>query len=108
MSADRELQELLREFEQKGLQNLMSNPPAFVPCKETPPALPQPMQTWSTRKKFKPEVWSKRNEDRHKQLGKTPEDPEMTPSGSAEVPPEVDENISPQHPPYIPPVQLGI
>ena len=43
MSADREVQELLREFEQRGLQNLMSNPPASAPCKENPPAPNQPM-----------------------------------------------------------------
>ena len=45
MSADRELQELLREFEQTGLQNLMSNPSASALREETPPAPPQPMQT---------------------------------------------------------------
>ena len=45
MSADRELQELLGEFEQGGLQNLMSNPPTSAPCEETPPAPTQPMQT---------------------------------------------------------------
>ena len=61
MSADRELQELLREFEQRGLQNLMSNSPASVPHKETLPAMNQPMQMRSTKKKFKPEVHSKRN-----------------------------------------------
>ena len=43
MSADRELQELLREFEQMGLQNLMRNPSSSAPRKETPPAPPQPM-----------------------------------------------------------------
>ena len=37
MSADREVQELLREFEQRGLQNLMSNPPASAPCEDTSP-----------------------------------------------------------------------
>ena len=84
MLADREVQELLREFEQRGLQNLMSTPPASAPCEETPPALTQPMQTRSTRKKFKPEVRSKRNEDRHKPSGKTLEDPEMYPPGSVE------------------------
>ena len=67
MSVDCELQELLREFEQTGLQNLMSNPTASAPHAETPPALTQPMQTRSTRRKFKPEVHSKKNEDRHKQ-----------------------------------------
>ena len=71
MSADCELQELLRELEQRGLQNLMSNPPTSAPHEETPPALIQPMQTRSSRKKFKPEVRSKRNEDRHKPSGKT-------------------------------------
>ena len=45
MSADRELQELLREFEQTGLQNLMRNPPTSTPHEETSPAPPQPMQT---------------------------------------------------------------
>ena len=59
MSADHEVQELLREFEQRGLQNLMSNPPASAPREETPLAPTQQMQTRSTRKNFKPEVCSK-------------------------------------------------
>ena len=107
MSVDHELQEMLREFEQTGLQNLMNNPPASAPREETPPATTQPMQTRSTRKKFKPEVRSKQNEDRHKQSGKTPEDPEMNPSGSIEIPPEgfeEDENIALHRPPYLPSV----
>ena len=66
------------------------------------------MQTRSARKKFKPEVRSKHNEDRHKQSGKTPEDPEMHSSGSAEVPPIEDEKIAPKHPPYLPPVRPGV
>ena len=45
MTADRELQELVREFEQGGLLNLFSHPPALAPYEETPPAPPQPMQT---------------------------------------------------------------
>ena len=45
MSADREVQELLREFRERGLQNLMRNTPASPPHEETPPALNQPMQT---------------------------------------------------------------
>ena len=105
MSADCELQELLREFEQMGLQNLMSNASASTPREETPPAPPQPMQTRSTRKKFKPEVCSKQNEDRHKQSGKTSEDPKMNPSGLAEIPSEGDENIALQRPPYLHPVR---
>ena len=99
MSADREVQELLREFEQRGLQNLMRNPPASVPRKETPPVPNQPMQTRSTRKKFKPEVHSKQNEDRNEPVGQTSEEPEMNPSGSVEIPPE-----GSQCPPYLPPV----
>ena len=45
MSADRKVQELLREFRQRGLQNLMSNPPASAPRAETPLVSNQPMQT---------------------------------------------------------------
>ena len=88
----------------------MRNPPASAPFEETPPMPNQPMQTQSTRKKFKAEVHSKRNEERHKPSGKTPEDPMMNPPGSAELPPEgcedfgEDENVAPQHPPYLPPV----
>ena len=69
------------------------------------------MQTRSTRKKFKPEFHSKRNEDRHKPSEKTPEDPEMKPLGSAELPPEdfedfgEDENVALQCPPYLSPVR---
>ena len=43
MSADRELQDLLREFEQMGMQSLFTNPPASTPHEETPPAPTQPM-----------------------------------------------------------------
>ena len=107
MSADREFQELLREFEQTGLPNLFNQPRSSAPREETPPVLTQPMQTRSARKKFKLEVCSKDNEDRHKQSGKTPEDPEMPPSGSAEVPPAEDENIASKCPLYLPPVRPG-
>ena len=113
MSADREVQELLRAFRQRGLQNLMSNPPASAPHEETPLVPNQPMWTQSTRKKFNPEVRSKRNEDIHKPSGQTLEDPEMNPSGSAEVPPEgfedfgEDENVASQYPPYLRPVRPG-
>ena len=82
----------------------MRNPPAFAPQEETPLAPIQPMQTRSTRKKFKAEVRSKQNKERHKPSGKTPEDPEMNLSGLAEIPPEGDENIAPQRPPYLLPV----
>ena len=84
MSTDREVQELLREFRERGLQNLMSTPPASAPREETSLALNQPMQTRSTRKKFKAEVRSKRNKERHKPSGKTSKDPEMYPPGSVE------------------------
>ena len=83
MSADSELQKLVREFEQEGLPHLFIHPPASAPHEETPPVPTQPIQTRSTRKKFKLEVRSKRNEDRHRQSGKTPEDSEMNPSSSA-------------------------
>ena len=72
------------------------------------------MQTRSTRKKFKAEVCSKQNEERHKPSGKTLEDPKMNPAGSVELPPECfedfgeDENIASQHPPYLPLVRLGV
>ena len=95
MSADRELQELLREFEETGLQNIFSHPPTSIPHEVTPPAPTQPMQTWSTNKKFKPKVHSKQNEDRHKQLGQTSKDPGMNLPGSEEIPLEGDEDIAP-------------
>ena len=114
MSTDSELQKLVREFEQEGLPHLFSDPLGSAPHEETPPASTQPMQTCSTRKKFKPEVHSKWNEDKHKQSGKTPEDPEMNPSSSAEIPPEgfedfgEDEKVASQHPPYLPPIRPGV
>ena len=79
MSNDHEVQELSREFRERGLQNLMSNPS----CKEASLAPKKPMQIRSNRKKFKVEVHSKRNEERHKPSGKTSEDPEMYPPGLA-------------------------
>ena len=94
----------MREFEQGGLLDLFSHPPVSAPREETSPAPTQLMQTRSTRKNFKLEVRSKRNEDKHKQSGKTPEDPEMNPSGSAEIPHEGDENVSSLHPPYLHPI----
>ena len=45
MSANSEVQELLSEFKQRGMQKLMRNPPASAPCEETPPVPNQPMQT---------------------------------------------------------------
>ena len=45
MLADREVQELLRDFELMGLQNLMSTPPTSAPHEETPPVPTQQMQT---------------------------------------------------------------
>ena len=101
MSANSELQKLVREFEHEGMPHLFSHPPTSTTHEETPLTPTQPMQTRSTRKKFKPEVCSKRNEDRHQQSRKTPEDPKMNLSGSAEVPFEEDEKIAPQHPPYL-------
>ena len=83
MPNDCEVQELLRESRERGLQKLMRNPPESAPREETPPVLHPPMQTCSTRKKFKVEFCSKRNEERHKPSGKTLEDPEMYPRGSA-------------------------
>ena len=38
MLADREVQELLRDFEQRGLQNLMSNPPIAAPPAPSQPS----------------------------------------------------------------------
>ena len=80
MSNDRKVLELLRDFRERGLQNLMSNPP----CEEASPAPKQPMQIRSTRKKFKVELHSKWNEERYNPLGKTQEDHEMYPPGPAE------------------------
>ena len=104
MSADRELQDLLREFEQTGLQHIFTPQPEPVAREETLPAPTPPMQTRSSRKQFKPEVRSKRNEDRHKKSRKTSKDPGMDPPGSAEIPSEGEENIAPQQPPYLQPI----
>ena len=71
MSVDQELQNLVREFEQTGLQNIVHPPPAPAPREETLLAPIPPMQTRSARKQFKLEVRSKPNEDRHKQSGQT-------------------------------------
>ena len=95
MSADCELQDLLREFEQTSLQNIFVPPPEPIAREETLPAPTPSMQTRSARKQFKPEVHSKRNEDRHKQSGQTSEDLGMDPPGSAESPMEGEENIAP-------------
>ena len=92
----------------------MSNPPAYAPCEETPPLPNHPMQTRSTRNKFKVEVRSKRNEERHKPSGKTPEDSVMNPPGLAELPPKgfedfgEDDNVASQCPPYLLPVRPGV
>ena len=103
MSFDRKVQELLSEFRERGLQNLMRNPPASTPREETPPAPNQPMQTRSTRKKYKAEVRSKRNEERNKPSGNTPKNPMMNPSEEFEDFGE-DENVAPHHPPYLSPI----
>ena len=104
MSADQELHDLLREFEQTGLPNIFHPPPEPAAREETLPAPTPPMKTRSARKQFKPEVCSKRNEDRHKQSGQTSEDPRMNPPGSVEIQSEGEENIAPRRPPYVPPL----
>jgi len=101
MTDEQELQDLVREFEQRGLWSRSDPPHTPVPHEEAHPAPPRLMQTRSARKKFKPEVRSKRNEDRHKESGKTSEDPGMDPPGSTEIPIEGEENIAPQRPPYL-------
>ena len=103
MTSAREVQELLSEFRERGLQNLMSNPPTSTPHEENPTVPSQPMQTRSTRNKFRAEVRSKQNEERNQPSGKTPEDPVMNPLGEFEYLGE-DENVAPQHPPYLPPM----
>ena len=50
MSADRELQDLLREFEQMGLQHIFAPRPESAAREETLPAPTPPMQTRSARK----------------------------------------------------------
>ena len=45
MSIEHEVQELLQEFEQRGLQNLMGTPLASPPPEEISPTPTQPMQT---------------------------------------------------------------
>ena len=59
MSADRELQDLLREFEQTGLQHIFAPQPEPVAREETLPASTLSMQTRSTRKQFNPKFRSK-------------------------------------------------
>ena len=98
----------MREFEQTGLQNIVHPPPAPAAREETLPAPSPPMQTRSARKQFKPEVRSKRNEDRHKQSGQTSEDSGMDPLGSVEIPSEGEENIAPRRPAYVPPLRPGV
>ena len=63
MSADHELQDLLREFEQTGLQHIFTPQPEPAAREETLLAPTSPMQTRSSRKQFQSEVCSKRNED---------------------------------------------
>ena len=108
MSADHELQDLVREFEQTGLPHIFTPQPEPAAHEETLSTPTSPMQTRSSRKQFKPEVRSKQNEDRHKEIGQTSKDPEMNPSGSVEIPPEGDENIATPRPPYLQPVRPGV
>ena len=81
MSNDREVQELLREFRERGLQNLLSNPP---------------MQPCSTKAQRKAEVRSKGSKERQKctlsptknSIGlhrKTLKHPKMYPPGLIEL-----------------------
>ena len=45
MTTERELADLVREFEQEGLISCSNRPPASAPCEEAHPAPPRPMQT---------------------------------------------------------------
>ena len=95
MSIDQELQDLLNEFEQTGLKNIVHPPPAPAAHEATLPGPIPPMQTRSARKNFKPEVHSKRNEDRHKRSGQTSQDSGMDPLGSVEIPSGGEEPMAP-------------
>ena len=64
MTTEREIDALVREFEQEGLITCSNRSPALAHCEDTPLAPPHPMQTWSARKKSRTEVHTKRNQDR--------------------------------------------
>ena len=108
MTDERELQDLVREFEQRGLQSCSDPPHTPVPREEAHPAPLRPMQTRSARKKFKLEVHSKRNEYRHRKSRKTSGTHQMDPPSSAQVPTGGDEHIAPPRPLYLQPIQPGV
>jgi len=108
MTDERELQDLVREFKQRGLQSHSDPPHTPVPHEEAHPAPPRPMQTRSARKKFKPEVRSKRNKDRHRKSGQTSRTHQMDPPSSVQVPTEEDEHIEPLRPPYLQLIRPGV
>ena len=101
MTTERQIDDLVREFEQEGLIAYSNRPPASVPGEDAQPAPPRPMQTRSARKKCRTEVRSKLNQDRQRRTGKMPTTPPMDPPGSAQVPAGDRENIAPPWPPYL-------
>jgi len=107
MATNREIDDLVREFEQEGLITCSTRPPATAHCEAIPPEPPRPMQTRSARKRSRVEVRTKRNQDRPQQTGQTLAAQPMEPSGSAQDPTRGRENIPPPRPPYLPPVRPG-
>ena len=107
MTTEREIDDLVREFEREGLISCSNRPPAFAPYEEAHPAPPRPMQTRFSRKKSRTEVRSKRNQDRQRKTGQTPADHPMDPTSSAQVPAGSRENIAPPRPPYLQLVRPG-
>ena len=56
MTTERELDDLVRDFEQEGLIGCSNQPLASAPCEEAHPAAPRPMQTRSATQKSRTEV----------------------------------------------------
>ena len=65
-------EQLVKDFHESGLDNVLGSRSTFIPHHETEPAPVQTMRTRTAQKKGKGELRSKKNQDRQ---SKRPEDP---------------------------------
>ena len=93
------VERLIIDFNERGLQNLLGSHHPPVPRQEAVAAPAQSMRTRTGQKKDKGELRSKRNQDRQSKNPPAEMDPEEAVESSTE-----EENLGPQHPPYLAPI----
>ena len=96
-------EQLVKDFHESGLDNVLGRRSTFIPHHETKPAPVQTMRTRTAQKKDKGELRSKKNQDRQ---SKQPDDPPVTMDPEEEEVPSSseEEDLQPRRPPYLAPI----